>query len=439
MKGPGNDIILLSFLVLLWAGACAPSLTSTGTGDGRPAPAWVQRRPMDAAYYIGIATVAKRPGEDNYRVAKQLALEDMASEISVEVKSTTTHYVSETNRRYFEEQWQSLVRTKSLEHLRDYEPVDSWEDATHLWVYYRLSRADYEDWRAREKANALTSASEWIDQSAQAVANGQLHQAFNFLGKAREALLPFPEANREGVSLQSVDNRAIGLAGGLKLSARHIDNGPRWPGEPAALVLEATFRTENVEMPASGLKIVVRDALGTKRYGIPTNGEVNLSETASQIEVRYDFGEYLHLLPVLSNLRHSQQVAIPASQSAIYLKPAADTYSVRLTGEVSRALERAGFVLAPSPEKAEWIADLQIAWRQDVRYGMYTVWCSPSVVLSPVGGNGYPRQWDMNEAKGVHTSLSEARRLAAKEVEQRIKYQTYKGTSPSGDYSRGSN
>lgn len=427
-------------LVLLWAGACAPSLNSTGTGSGSmPPPGWVQQRPMDAAYYTGIAAVAKRPGEDNYRMAKQLALEDMASEISVEVKSTTTHYVSETNRSYYEEQWQSLVRTKSLEHLRDYQPVDSWESETHLWVYYRLSRADYRDWREREKKNALTTAADWLKQVDQALENGHLHQAFTFLGKARETLLPFPDASAGGVNLRAVDGRAIELAGSLKLKATALTSGPRWPGEPTDLLVRATYDQDGTEVPAKGLKVVVKDPLGNKRYNVSNTGEIRLSESSSQVEIRYDFGEYLHMLPVLSNLRSSEQVAIPTGDSKIYLKPVYDRHRKALAPEVGRTLEKAGFILTTSSSKADWMAELKLEWRKDLQYGMYTVWCRPVLVLSSIADDTYPRQWELNEAKGVHTSLAEAQRLAISEVQHRIKYQTYNGTPPLQDYSRGSN
>lgn len=425
MKSPGNDIMLLCILLLMLAGGCAPQHQAQDTSRAAqhtPPPGWVSRRPMSSIYYTGIAMVTKRSGEDNYRRAKQLAMEDLASEISVEVRSTSTYYTSEIDRQRFDEEWQSLVRTKSLERLQDFEPVDSWENGNELWVYYRLSRADYKDWKEQEKNKALDRAQEWMLMASRSLEGGRLHEVFTYYGKARTELLPFPDASRPGLSVMEVESSALRLAGDLKLEARSLSTGPVWPGEPVSVEISGTWQNKPVE----GLKLRLKDYQGYKRYVFPQDGLIRTGAGSSGVQMQYDLGEYAIALPGLKDLPTLQQVRFQAEEASIYL----DFYRgnselVKLSTAMGPGLEQAGFTLTDSRYNAQWIGALKMEWRQNEQYGMYSVWCRPVVEIKAAASGQVKKVWELKESKGVHTSLSEARRLALKEVENQIKNEIY--------------
>ncbi|MCT4624071.1 MAG: LPP20 family lipoprotein, partial [Schleiferiaceae bacterium] len=67
-----------------------------------PAPNWVKQKPIESPYYSGIG-MAIKSSPDYLAIAKNNALNDLASEISVQIKSSSVLYQVENNDRFREE------------------------------------------------------------------------------------------------------------------------------------------------------------------------------------------------------------------------------------------------------------------------------------------------------------------------------------------------
>ena len=81
---------LIPFLLLAALLGCKgkqPTVV-TPVPEGPQRPAWVSSRPVSSAYYVGVG-MAPRSRPDHQETAKKNALNDLASEISVNVEGNS--------------------------------------------------------------------------------------------------------------------------------------------------------------------------------------------------------------------------------------------------------------------------------------------------------------------------------------------------------------
>lgn len=123
-------------------------------------PSWVTRRPIDPAYYIGIGAAQKEKGSTDYiQKARDNALSDLASGITVTVTSEIMRKVVETNAS-MEDNFRSQVQTSAKAELEGVEWVDTYEGDGQYWVYCRISKEAYEAARQRRIRNAMKLATD---------------------------------------------------------------------------------------------------------------------------------------------------------------------------------------------------------------------------------------------------------------------------------------
>jgi hypothetical protein len=140
------------------------SCRSAGTGS-RSKPAWVQNRPVNEAYYIGIGIASKSSNPFDYQqVAKKNALNDLTSEIKVTVSSNSVLSQLQNNKE-FRQQFETDIKVTALNTIEAFNVVDSWEDRDHFWIYYRLSKEELRDIRRRKMQSAIDQAQEFFARS----------------------------------------------------------------------------------------------------------------------------------------------------------------------------------------------------------------------------------------------------------------------------------
>jgi hypothetical protein len=149
--------ILLSVLTLLYS--CKPRknivVDNSEFSNEQTMPDWVKNHPVSADYYIGVGFGNKNNQNIEYRAqAKKNALNDLASEISVTIKSNSFLFTMEYNDS-FNEEFKSTIKTEISKDLEGYELVDSWENKSIYKVYYRLSKSEYHQKQKKEKEKTL--------------------------------------------------------------------------------------------------------------------------------------------------------------------------------------------------------------------------------------------------------------------------------------------
>lgn len=176
------NISALSFLLVLLSSCGGPKVISEqGNNELEQStkPSWINQRPINSAYYIGIGSSDKlREPLDYQKVAKKNALNDLSSEIRVVVEGET--FLNSFEQNYnFQEEFRSQIKTKVLEDIENFEIVDSWEDNNQYWVYYRLSKAEHARIKKEKKDKALNAAYDLYTKAQDALSNKNFAAAFD--------------------------------------------------------------------------------------------------------------------------------------------------------------------------------------------------------------------------------------------------------------------
>jgi hypothetical protein len=174
------------YIIALLAAGCG-SQKKTAQTDARSQPAWVGGKPIESTYYAGIGMAYKTAGADFAAIAKNNALNDLASEISVTVSSSSLFYQVEQADQLREE-FQANTRLKSKENLEGYELVGTWENNEQYWIYYRLNKYDYELLKQQRQQKAVAQAKQFFEKAEEFKSAGQYAESLKFCTKAFAAL-----------------------------------------------------------------------------------------------------------------------------------------------------------------------------------------------------------------------------------------------------------
>jgi hypothetical protein len=187
------------------------SLTSCNTSNNarktkEPMPEWVENRPTSGMYYTGIGSANKEGLSPNSYMqnASNIALNALASEISVNISSNSVMSTIETDYQ-LSETYQRTIKSSSDKNIEGYETVDTWDGGDYYWVYYRLSKMQYEQQNKIKKDAAITQAKTKYLQAGELVNQGNqyeaIHSYVDALSNLSEYLSESTETTIDGSSL----------------------------------------------------------------------------------------------------------------------------------------------------------------------------------------------------------------------------------------------
>ena len=128
-------------------------------------PDWLLHRPESGDFYIGIGYAEKVAlHKDAYSVARENALSDLASEISIFVTSTSLVTLSEQS-GLSETSLKQEIHSSTRADLEGYEEVGTWNDETTVWVYYRLSKTRFTELHRSHVRRAISLALGFLESS----------------------------------------------------------------------------------------------------------------------------------------------------------------------------------------------------------------------------------------------------------------------------------
>jgi hypothetical protein len=147
-------IFIVFFLI-----ACGASKSAKRTAaEMEVAPAWVKARPITNMYYIGIGKVSKISYPNDYQeAAKRVALNDLASEISVNIQSNSLMSSYEDNAGYKSE-FTRFIQMEMAKDLTGYQMFGNFETQDQYMIYYRLSKVKWAEIQAKRKKAAADRA-----------------------------------------------------------------------------------------------------------------------------------------------------------------------------------------------------------------------------------------------------------------------------------------
>lgn len=169
-------IIIISLIVF----GCSPSATKTSQkSDPKLKPVWLTAKPIQQGYFVGIGHGTK-DGSNNYiQSAKSSALEDLVSEIKVNISSTSVLSQIDANKE-FQEKYEQIIQTTAADEIEEFEQVEAWEDERNYWVYYRLSKQRYKEIKDQKKRNAVSLGLDFFTKAKQAERSSEPVLALGF-------------------------------------------------------------------------------------------------------------------------------------------------------------------------------------------------------------------------------------------------------------------
>lgn len=264
--------------------------------EGADKKDWVKNRPIDKLTYIGIGFCSK--SDPLYlQKAKQHALSDLVSEIKVEIQ---THSLLQTLEKdsEFSSYLSQNIQISTQEALEQFELTDTWENNNEYWVYYRLSKLDYEDIMARRKAKAARDGYTFWVKGNEALNNGNLFSSIDMYTKGLDAIQPC--ANEE-LKYEHLGNN-INVAVELYNSINQIFNNISISANPK-IIQKTSFKVSNDvisflvtknNIPLKNIKLKVSFVKGsgllsgnhiTNNSGIAETSIQNITSNASIQEV----------------------------------------------------------------------------------------------------------------------------------------------------------
>lgn len=147
-------------------------------------PKWLEQRPVNSMYYIGVGYGNKLSNPNDYQqLAKKNALNDLVGEIKVNV---STHSILSTfeNNSNINQQYLTSTKITADALVEDFQVADSWEDNNGFWIYYKLSKMDYESNRRKKIQNAIDCSVDLLDRSNRVDLKDKYIMAIKFKVKA---------------------------------------------------------------------------------------------------------------------------------------------------------------------------------------------------------------------------------------------------------------
>lgn len=163
-------------------------------------PDWVKSRPVSQEYYIGIGQAQRGngiSGEDLSTVAKERALNDLISEISVKIQGTGIADAEAVNdslkERYYEE-----IRLETQANLTGHEFVGEYKKGKICYVYYRLRKSKWARIEQSRLQRAVSLSLKHIDNGDRALSSGDPLSAIDEYVNGYHVLLPVLYLNPRG-------------------------------------------------------------------------------------------------------------------------------------------------------------------------------------------------------------------------------------------------
>ena len=428
-------------------------LIQTSAFGGTKKPSWIEQRPVNPLYYIGIGSAPKEGSEADYRqAAKDNALQDLSSEIQVNISSAFIHNLTEKS-GIVEEDVKSQVQSSTKAFLEGYEAAGAWEDENTYWVYYRLSKDLYKQKRTERRESALKLALDLYKKAQQKTRSLDPASALRMYVQAVGAMQNFlteplkAKINGKTIILQNeVFNALQEVLTALELSAKSTRISAK----------SSQALKEPLQVTA-----IFRDKSGTahKVSGLPLNFSfvrgkgtlINYLETNSQgiarcMVSRVGAGDKLQIIQaqvaikkmqpegfsqlaqnIVNNLSIPQvrfilnvsglTVFVEASEQNLGRKVEMLVVEPRL----KTALADKGFTFTDDISKADILIDLKVASRKGAQvYNLYSAFADVTISVTDLRSGSEVYKKAFSNIKGIQLNFQKAGNKALQAVGEKM-------------------
>ncbi len=426
--------------ILFFISACGSGSSPGGGPEDAsfgPKPAWLVQYPVDQNFYVGVGSASKtKYGSDAQKSAQDLALADLASQITVRITSDIVTTLIEKG-QITEEEYMATARSEAIADLEGHELVDTWQDAGYHYAYYKLSKSKYAAIQARKRRAAISLSTDFLTKADEADKLNHFSDNFTATVQAFIPLLPYlNEALKADVNGQSVilsnevNTRLQQLLTNITLTPNTANVSGKL-GQPITNKLTVSA-TGSDGSPLRSLPLTVRFKKGAgellESITTGSQGSVSLQVTSIKaalklqiLEVSVDVDRLLanEQSPVLVGIIRSipmanTRIIVDVSNPRIYLET-----SEMFNGESLKQLQieprlknhfiKEGFNFVDTKRDADWQMTLSASANQGTTYsGMFTTFADVSlnVVDRHTGDEIYKNS--LSRVKGIDLSYENA-------------------------------
>lgn len=130
-------------------------------------PSWIHTQPDNSEFWFGYGIVHKPFGGDIREEARSRAIEEIASQISIQISSQMEHIITEHNYDV-NEYTRSLTETRVNSNLENIEIVETYNGKEEFILLAKLSRQKYYNTVRRKRLNSVETSLGYIQQADEA-------------------------------------------------------------------------------------------------------------------------------------------------------------------------------------------------------------------------------------------------------------------------------
>lgn len=402
-----------------------------------PKPSWLIQQPVDPDYYFGVGSAAKNQyGSEAQRSAQDMALADLASQITVKISSEIITTLIE-NGSLTRDEYLATAHSETVAELAGHELVDTWQDAHYQYAFYRLSKAKYAAIQASKRQAALALSSDFLAKAQTAMAAEQFSESFQATLQAFIPLLPYLNEALEvtingqtlilsnelyaqlqellsgiGLSPNKTHVRGkLGQAISEKLTISAKDNqGRSWQNLPLKVRFKkgAGELVESVKTGPEGLAL-----LQISNITSPMKLQI--------LEISVDIQPLLHGIesPIVTGMiksipPSSTRIILDVVNPTIYLE-ASETFNgqalkqLQVEPRIKNHFIEEGFHFVENPQEADWHMTLQATANEGTEYsGLYTTFADVSLNVVDVKSGLEIYKNSVPRVKGIDLNYSNA-------------------------------
>ena len=185
----------------------------------RPEPDWLNKQPNANDYWFGIGIVYKPyKGENIRNEARNSALNEIASQISVDIASSFKKITKENN-FHIDELTKSIIDIRIENNLPNIEIIDSYQSKDKFCMLVRLSKVKYYDTIKKKRQNSIRAALGLLRKSETEFN----YQSFSLLGQAMNEIIPYIDTPIE-IEYPLGSDKIINLYSYIKLKSNEMIN-----------------------------------------------------------------------------------------------------------------------------------------------------------------------------------------------------------------------
>lgn len=395
-------------------------------------PAWLKQKPIDPSFYYGVGSANLVMNSGDYQLmAKQEALEDLASEIEVQLNAESVLHQKENNNSFIET-YQSAIKISVNQSLEGFEPVDSWTNEQMHWVLYRLSKQRYQEIRAAKINEAEQATVHFITLANE---EEQFMRKLNHLLEALKQLKPFLNENLK----TTIDNQEVYLGSYLLNRIENLLGGLRLVSSTEEIELDfqncfsysLSFSVSHEAGVAAEIPFRYRfDTYGSKMKKANVNGIIEM-----KLKARF----YNDGFPYLEGwIQTSDLVDDPLllpffdatygyhSVPVFVLKPRFFVESSQHKPDIEKAIKKSGGRLAYDSSQADIQLGFDFKYGSTVASGNFMTSTCQLIVLINDPFHQFIFSKEEQPAKGVQTSTEGARQKAAENAIKKLDYRWYR-------------